>query len=141
MSKKQIYLAGAVSGISPNQARGWRDEIAVNLWNVTDHQWRCFDPCDHMSEFGEAISESEALAYDLDHLRHSRLMIVSFEFNPLSVGTNIEMGVAYENRIPIIGYNPGKLELHPWQEAVCTHVCKNLNGLYQFLADHYLNEE
>lgn len=139
--RKQIYLAGAIQDINPNQARSWRDNLAVNIYNVTQGAWRCFDPCDHMNEFGEVMSADESLTYDLDQLRHSRLMVASFEFTQKSVGTLIELGVAYESRIPIVGYNPEKTELHPWIKAVCTHICTSENGLYQFLCDHYLNEE
>lgn len=138
--KSIIYLAGAISGLSQEQYTGWRNKLATNLATVSNGYWHCFDPCDHLNEFGEVISEAESAIYDLDHLRHSRLMIASFEFTQKSTGTLIELGVAYENRIPIIGYNPDNIELHPWILALCTHVCQTESGLYQFLCDHYLNE-
>lgn len=138
--KSIIYLAGAISGLNPEQYMGWRNKLATNLATVTNGHWHCFDPCDHLNEFGEVIDEAESAIYDLDHLRHSRLMIASFEFTQKSTGTLIELGVAYENRIPIIGYNPDKVVLHPWIKTLCTHVCYTENGLYQYLCDHYLNE-
>ena len=138
--KREIYLAGAISGIDLNQARSWRDKLATNIYEVSRGEWRCFDPCEHLNEYGEVISAPESLRYDLDHLRHSRLMIASFEFTQKSTGTLIELGVAYENKIPIIGYNPEEIELHPWVGAICTHICVSEEGLYQFLCEHYLNE-
>ena len=135
-----IYLAGAITGIDQNQCRGWRDEVALNIQTVTKNKWHCFDPCEHMNEFGEVITPEASLRYDLDHLRHSRLIIASFEFSQKSTGTLIELGVAYENNIPIIGYNPNFLELHPWITAICQHICSTREGLYQYLCDHYLNE-
>lgn len=137
---KQIYLAGGITGISWEQATEWRDELAENLYDVSQGRWHCFDPCEHFNEFGEVITDYESLKYDLDQLRHSRLMIASFEFTQKSTGTLIELGVAHENLIPIIGYNPEKVELHPWIRAICTHICTSKSGLYQFLCDHYLNE-
>lgn len=137
---RQIYLAGAINGITWDQAALWRDKIAYNISTVSHNEWHCFNPCDHFNEFGETISEAESLSYDLDHLRHSRLMIASFEFNQTSIGTMIELGMAYENKIPVIGYNPEKAELHPWIKVICTHICTSENGLYQYLVDHYLNE-
>lgn len=137
---KSIYLAGGITEIDWNQANEWRGELARNIYEVTNHKWRCFDPCDHMNEFGEVISDAESVRYDLDHLRHSRLMVASFEFTQKSTGTLIELGVAYENNIPIIGYNPEKVELHPWIMEICTHICTSRDGLYQFLVDQYLKE-
>lgn len=138
--KNQIYLAGGIQDINPNDARSWRDKLANNIYDVTQGTWHCFDPCDHMNEFGEVIDAHESLNYDLDHLRHCRIMIASFEFTQKSTGTLIELGVAYECGIPIIGYNPENVELHPWINAICTHICTSEAGLYQFLCDHYLNE-
>lgn len=140
MSKSIIYLGGAISGLTFKQYKSWRDKLANNISMATNNRWYCFDPCDHLNEFGEVITPEESLNYDLDHLRHCRLMIASFEYTQKSTGTLIELGVAYENKIPIIGYNPENLELHPWIEAICTHICYTENGLYQFLCDHYLNE-
>lgn len=141
--KNQIYLAGAITGIQWKLATEWRSKLANSIYEVSQGEWRCFDPCDHMNEFGEVISEAESVGYDLDHLRHSRFVVVSFEFGQKSVGTLIELGVAYENNIPIIGYLPTGsdiADLHPWIRAVCTHICRTESGLYQFLCDHYLNE-
>lgn len=135
-----IYLAGAIAGLNPNQYRGWRDEVAHNIEMATKRVWHCFDPCEHLNEFGEVITPEESLAYDLDHLRHSRLMIASFEFTDKSTGTLIELGVAHENKIPIVGYNPDGFDLHPWVKTICQHVCSSMEGLYQYLCDHYLNE-
>ena len=139
----QIYLAGAISDIEWEKAIAWRDKLANNIREVTLHKWHCFDPCEHYNQFGEVISPQESLEYDLDHLRHSRLMIANFGFTQKSTGTLIELGVAYENRIPIIGYYPNITEetvIHPWVTAICSHICTSESGLYQYLCDHYLNE-
>lgn len=136
----QIYLAGTISGIEWEQAIGWRDKLSENIYHVTSHKWRCFNPCDHFNEFGEVITDNEGMTYDLDHLRHSRLVIASFEYGQNSIGTLIELGVAYENRIPVIGYNPKQIKLHPWIKSICTHICSSEDGLYQYLCDHHLNE-
>ena len=138
--KNQIYLAGGIADVTWDQATFWRNKLADNIYDVSQGTWRCFDPCDHLNEFGEIITAEESVEYDLDHLRHSRLMIASFEHTQKSTGTTIELGVAYENRIPIIGYNPNNYDLHPWIRRVCTHICTSENGLYQLLCDHYLNE-
>lgn len=141
--RNQIYLAGGIQDISWKEATKWRDKLASNIYDVSQGTWHCFDPCDHMNEFGEVISAGESMRYDLDHLRHSRLMIASFEFTQKSTGTLIELGVAYENNIPIIIYNPVSQDvhpLHPWVMSIATHICTSESGLYQFLCDHYLNE-
>lgn len=135
-----IYLAGAISGISWEEASGWRDAIADNLFKVSHGEWKCFDPCEHYNEYGEVINDSESMKYDLDHLRHSRFVIANFNYTQKSIGTLIEIGVALENKIPVIGYYSEKEPLHPWILSACIHVCTSESGLYQFLTDHYLNE-
>ena len=135
-----IYFAGAISDIDWNKATEWRDKLYYALIDATKGQWRFFDPCDHWNEFGEVISPEESVEYDLDHLRHSRIMILSVEHGHKSTGTLIEAGVAYERRIPIIIYNPNNEELHPWLRRIATHVCTSFDGMLMFLCDHYLNE-
>lgn len=138
--KHQIYMAGGITDVEWSKAKEWRDKLSTLIDEACKGQWYCFDPCDHFNEFGEVISEAESVRYDLDHLRHSRIMVVSFEHTQRSIGTAIEIGVAYENKIPIIGFNPNKEELHPWYKEICTHICTSFDGLLMFLCDHYLNE-
>lgn len=137
----QIYMAGGISDIPWEQATEWRDKLYFAIKDATQGRWRCFDPCEHFNEYGEVIGDAEAVKYDLDHLRHSRLVVVSFEHTQKSIGTAIELGVAYENKIPIIGYNPNGVELHPWLVEISTHICSSWDGLIMLLCDHYLNEE
>ena len=138
--KSQIYLAGGIADLSWEEAQGWRDQFSEIIDETCNGRWCCFDPCKHIHDFCEVISEEEALVYDLDHLRHSRIMLVSFEHTQKSIGTAIEIGVALENRIPIIGYNPNKIDLHPWIRRSCTHICETWEGLWLFLCNDYLNE-
>ena len=142
MNKKLIYLAGGISDLTWEQAVEWRDKLNDLIQdNMCGHIWKCFDPCKHIHVFCEVITEEEALRYDLDMLRHSRLMIVSFEHTQKSIGTAIEIGAALENNIPIIGYNPNNLELHPWIKSACIHICTSWDGMWLFLCHDYLNEE
>ena len=140
MKKDIIYLAGGITGIPWEHAQEWRDKFDDQIRQVCGDKWYCFDPCKHIHDFCDVITEEEAVKYDLDQLRHSRLMIASFEHTQQSIGTAIELGVAYENRIPVIGYNPNKEELHAWIKEICTHICTDWEGLWMFLTNDYLNE-
>lgn len=136
---KSIYLSGAISGISIEEMRGWRDEIIEFVSNFS--KWKCFNPCDHLLQFRSVIPDAKSVGYDLDMLRHSRIMVVNMQFNPISVGTMIEIGVAYENKIPVVVVNPDHISLHPWVEAIASHICDSIEDAQMCLADHYLNEE
>lgn len=139
--KYVIYMAGGISDLTWDQAQEWRDRLDdIIVATPLKKNWCTFDPCKHINDFGEVIDEREAVKYDLDMLRRSRLMVVSFEHTQKSIGTAIELGVAHENNIPIIGYNPNDVELHPWIREICTHICTSWEGLTLFLCDHYLNE-
>ena len=136
--KNQIYLAGKISGIPFADANNWRMFLSNGLKTKSlIDSWKCFNPCAHIRTNGSAMYDSEYFMYDLDQLRRSRLVIVSFEFGQDSIGTAMEVAVAFENRIPIIGYNPGEIEVHPWYDMALTHMCYDMDGLILFLCDHY----
>ena len=77
------------------------------------------------------------MIFDLDKVRKSDLIIANFENH--SIGTIIEVAVAYENKIPILGLNRqfGK-EIHPWLTESCIRVFDNLTMLISYVINFYL---
>ena len=76
--------------------------------------------------------------FDLNALRKSNLIVVNFN-NPNSIGTAMEMMLAYEMRIPILGLNKDKLKLHPWLECCCDRIFDNMKDLVRYVVEFYLN--
>lgn len=143
MNQKRVYLAGAISGLSLEEQNGWRMKF-INFIKDTDmyHKLTIFNPVDHISDFESSpfyMDERQAMDYDLSVLRKSDLVIMNFN-NPNSIGTACELGIAYEKRIPILGLNEDKLELHPWQAMMCSKIFTEWDWMISYFIEHYYNE-
>jgi len=123
MNTKRIYLAGGIMNLSFEDAYDWRRSIAYML-KEREANFVCFNPLDH------DIMQDE-VEYDLNILRHSDLIVVNFN-DPKSLGTMAEIAIAYEYRIPIIGYCSTSTdieELHPWILHMVNEICIDFNDL------------
>lgn len=83
-------------------------------------------------------SEREVMEFDLNALRNSNLVIVNFN-DPKSIGTAMELMLAKEKNIPIIGFGVNGQTIHPWLLECCTRVCENLREVVEHTVDFYLN--
>lgn len=83
-------------------------------------------------------SEREVMEFDLNALRKSDLVIVNFN-DPSSLGTCAELSIAYELKIPILGLNKDKKELHPWLECFCNRIFDSMRDLVEYTVEFYLN--
>lgn len=83
-------------------------------------------------------SEREVVEFDLNALRHSDLIIVNFN-DPKSLGTCAELAIAYEMRMPVIGINKDKQELHPWLVEFTTRMCDSLREAVEYVVEFHLN--
>jgi len=113
----RIYSSGAMCGVSEEQSRSWRTALKDAFYSRTDAV-KFFDPWDY-----EGLSPSEydpiySMKTDIRFLRQSDLVIVETILNPLSVGTNMELAIAYDRGIPIIGICDGSKQLHDWIYSV-----------------------
>lgn len=141
MDSVQIYLSGAMSGISLEEQTRWRKQIQDAIkYGDYDCFYKpiFFDPTQRYSVFEqEHKSEREAFEYDLNALRKSDLVIVNFN-NPNSIGTAMELILAKEHLIPVIGLNKDKAELHPWLKECCTRICDDMRELVDYVVEFYL---
>lgn len=141
MSEVNVYLSGGMSGLSLDEQTKWRkairDEILYNC------EWEkkpvFFDPTQHYSVFEEEHkSEREAMEYDLYKLRNSDLVIVNFN-SPKSIGTSMELMLAKEYHIPVIGLNKDGLDVHPWLIECTTRMCNDIREVVDHVVSFYLN--
>lgn len=141
MESIKIYLSGAMSGFSLEEQLKWRNQV-VNAIKFGDYDLTknpiFFNPPNYYSpETNEHTCEREAMEFELAQLRKSDLVVVNFT-NPKSIGTAMELMLAKEYHIPIIGLNKDGAELHPWLIECCTRICGNMRELVDHMARFYL---
>lgn len=136
---KQIYLAGAITGLDWYAAEGWR--IKVKTWIEHYSNWIAVNPCQHIPKTTEFTdrTEIECMMWDLWKLKQCDIVVCDFS-HPESIGTTWELATAWECKIPIIGVkiDDSKTPVHPWWQTAAMHVCENLDELKQYLTKHFL---
>ena len=141
MSEVNVYLSGGMSGLSLDEQTKWRRAIRNEI--LLNCKWEkkpvFFDPTQHYSVFEEEHkSEREAMEYDLYKLRNSDLVIVNFN-SPKSIGTSMELMLAKEYHIPVIGLNKDGLDIHPWLIECTTRMCNDIREVVDHVVAFYLN--
>jgi nucleoside 2-deoxyribosyltransferase len=141
MENYHIYLSGGMSGISFEEQTKWRNRFrdAIKFGDYEINKNVCyFSPPDYYNfDKKQHKSEREIFEFDLNALRKSDLVVVNFNA-PQSIGTAMELMLANELRIPIVGLNANNIELHPWLECCCTRICDNFRELVEHVVEFYL---
>lgn len=138
-----IYLSGGMSNLTELEQTRWRDDLidTISLSAKTRHYHSrpvFLSPPSYYSFFRHyRQSEREVMEFDLSQVRKSDLIIVNFN-DPKSIGTAMELMLARELHIPIIGLNINKNELHPWLEECCTRICYTREELIEHILSFYL---
>lgn len=144
MSNVRIYLAGSMTGMTYEEQRKWRDETISEVKFLvskfdTKNSVTFFNPVDYYSPSNSnQKSEREAMDYELSNLRKSDVVVVNFA-NPNSIGTAMELMLARELRVPVVGFNEFNAELHPWMKECCMRICESKTELLDYILDYYLN--
>lgn len=142
METVKIYLSGGMGNLSFEEQSKWRSQI-MNAIKFGDYDYEkkplFFDPTQYYNfEEERHKSEREVMEFDLHNLRNSDLVIVNFN-DPNSIGTAMELILAYEMKIPIIGLNKEQKNIHPWLECCCTRMCESLREAVEYVIEFYLN--
>lgn len=143
MENVHIYLAGGMSGLSLEEQIKWRNQV-INAIRYEDYEFDktpiFFNPPNYYSPSTSAHkSEKEVMEFELSHLRKSDLIVVNFNV-PESIGTAMEIAVAKENRIPIIGLckNEKDIIIHPWLTECCSRMFNNMREMVDYIVNYYL---
>lgn len=142
METVKIYLCGGMSDLSLDEQLKWRRNIQ-NAIKFGDFDLSkkpiFFNPPDYYSPSTDNHkSEREAMEYDLNNLRKSDLVIVNFNI-PKSIGSAMELMLAKELHIPVVGLNKNNYKLHPWLTECCIRICDTMDELINHVQSHYLN--
>lgn len=138
----RIYLAGAMTGLSWDEQYNWRQNVKRLLLEVNENlNLEVINPCDFYNfKDPSHDSELEIMKYDLRLVKQSDLIIVNLQKGKdfTSIGTSMELIVAYENNIPILGICENKEELHPWVLNCCDKIFNDWVYLLHYTRDFYL---
>jgi nucleoside 2-deoxyribosyltransferase len=137
MNKPKIYLAGKMAGLTFEEMNTWRQQITNMLQYNTDKPLHIENPCDYYNfeRDRSTYTDKEVKEFDLWLVKNCDLVIVNLDF-PDSIGTAIELHMASEWKIPVIGF--GKTEVHPWMELCLTKRCKTMLDAVEYVIDFYL---
>lgn len=141
METIKIYLSGAMGSVSYEEQSKWRKQVidAITYNYDCEKKPLFFNPVNYYNfEEVRYKTQREVMNFDLNGLRHSDLVIVNFN-DPSSLGTCAELAIAYEMKIPIVGINKDKNELHPWLECFCDRMCESIKEAVEYVVDFHLN--
>ena len=138
---KKIYLAGGMSGLTWEEMTEWRRKARRAFKNITDGKIDVVSPTDHIPHrkpnSTDLVFDKEIMQFDIYGIRTSDLIIMNFNI-PASIGTAIELGIAYENKIPVIGLNEKNTTLHPWQQEMCMRIFNDFDDLFIYVVEHFI---
>ena len=124
-----------------NKGNTWRKYCKRALENCEyDCKVRVINPNDFFNFVDEPPqykSQTEVMNLDLHKLRNADLVIINFN-DMYSLGSMAELAIAYERRIPVIGLDVDKQELHPWQVCMCERIFDDIDEMLDYIQDFYL---
>ena len=138
----KIYLSGGMGSLDFEEQSKWRNTIkdAITFGDY-DYEKKpiFFNPVNYYNfEETRQKSEKEVMNFDLNALRKSDLVIVNFN-DPKSIGTAMELMLARELHIPIVGINKDGIEIHPWLKESCDRICDSLKECVDYVVEFHLN--
>ena len=136
------YLSGGMTKFGKEafeESNKWRESIKDAIYDMSDHKIMCFNPNDHFNfeDDPDSFTDREAMELDIIKLRNSELVIYNNN-DPFSRGSMIELGIAWERRIPIIVINENNNELHPWVESMAIKVLNSTSDFLKYVLFHYI---
>lgn len=143
MDRFKIYLSGGMTGLTFEDQMQWRNQIRdMIIFSRYDHTYQpyFFNPPRYYNfENKRHKSEREVMEFDLNALRKSDLVIVNFN-NPQSLGTAMELMVAYERKIPVVGICSDTSLLHPWLIECTNRMCSSIDEAAKYVVEFYVND-
>lgn len=140
-----IYLCGGMGKFDKDkfkEGNKWRVHCKNTLENYEcDYNVKVVNPNDFFNFLEEPPAyktQREVMELDIHKVRNSDLIIINFN-DMWSLGSMSEMAIAYERRIPIIGLDVDKQNLHPWQIEMCTRIFDNIDEMLDYVEDYYLS--
>ena len=144
MKNFQIYLCGGMGKFGKDnfeKSNTWRIYCKNTLENCEcEYSVKAINPNDYFNFVEEPpryVSQREVMELDLHKLRNSDLVIANFN-DMYSLGSMAELAIAYDRRIPIVGLDIDKQELHTWQIEMCNRIFDDIDEMLDYVEDYYL---
>lgn len=141
MKEFKIYTCGGMSSLNWDSQNAWRKSAKEWLESrECDYRVKVINPCQYYNfNTIKHHTEKEVMNFDLNHVRTSDLVLVNFN-DPKSIGSAIEMFVAYDNHIPVIGYCEDRsANIHPWLLEYVDRMCEDMKSALEYIEEFYLN--
>lgn len=144
MKNYQIYLCGGMGKFGKDnfeEGNKWRTycknaletcECNYNVSAINPNSYFNF-----LDEPKRYETQREVMEFDLHKLRTSDLVIVNFN-DMYSLGSMAELAIAYERKIPIVGLDINKQDLHPWEVEMCNRIFDDIDEMLDYVEDFYL---
>ena len=130
----QIYLAGGMQDLSFEEQNTWRERICNQIIAMR----RILNPVDYYNFQTELHdTEKEVMRFDTNFVRNSDLVVVNAN-DPKSIGTSMEIAIAYERHIPVLILNTEKKRLHAWWVQMSDKIFDDEKKLCTYIYDFYL---
>ena len=129
-----------MSDISFEEQVEWRDKFIIDSgWGDDNSDISVFSPPDYYNKKKKKYkTQREVMDFDLYNLRKSDIVVVNFNV-PKSIGTAMELILAKELHIPIIGINEDKKKLHPWLVECVSRMCDSIGEAIEYIHGFYLS--
>ena len=145
MQDFQIYLAGGMGKFGKDrffESNNWRKYCKTTLESCDTNRYKVHvvNPNDYFNFVDDTpkyACQKEVMELDLNKVRHSDLMIINFN-DMYSLGSMAELAIAYDRRIPIVGLDIDKQELHTWQIEMCNRIFSDIDEMLDYVEDYYL---
>lgn len=143
MNNFVIYLAGAMTNVAFDEQLKWRSKVSdafKTAYNsgMFSKKPVCFSPPYYYPiEQNFHLTEREAFEFDMNALRKSDLVIVNFSRLD-SIGTAMELSVAKELKIPVVGWQSCEGTLHPWLNECTMRMCPSMKDAIDYVATYFL---
>lgn len=134
--KPAIFLSGAMTGLSEDEQKGWRDTLKMRFGD----KYIFFDPTIFDAEDTSDKAQQIAHDYDIESIAQCDYFIVNLNKVETSVGTCQEIMLAWLLEKTILGFfeNPDLVEpLHPWIENKLNNKFKRMDTLVMYLTLEY----
>jgi len=142
MENVNIYLAGGMGNLSYDEYTRWRTQFINNVLQTKIdiiNNPVITNPTDYYNfEYQFHKTEHEIKEFELQRIRKSDVVVVNFN-DEKSIGTAMELAVAKENRIFIVGINENKKNIHPWLVDCVDRMCDTIEEAVDYVIQYFLN--
>jgi len=127
-----VYLSGRTKDIDPQLSMKWRKDIQFRLEAT---HFRCFIPDEHYTYQNQTPTGKECMQLFLHQVELCDIFIVNLNDTDISVGTGMEISLAYYLHKPIIGFADNNSYL--WIKNMCDVIVKNKEEAIEYILQHY----